>query len=283
MGCDETAGWLVLNALTRLSGMEWVGSATASPASDDRTGPAGRLESGKSGRAAAQTKPSRKASPGRGTARQTEQAAKAPPSVLPEVTSKTHDAIDERVAAWLASGNKTAAGNLGEQVALRALERLGYQVLVTQWDLQGAVPSILGYPTRMNPEDFIVITPNGEYSSMNSKASTTERTSKILASGDLKAPRMGKDQDNEQYYSTRAGLQSPLEGKSFGRAIKVDLVHKQAQVFDIGDDRRLTPVGDPIDVLSDIAAVCLRFPKEMPPPIGPNSAEKYAKKYTGSS
>jgi hypothetical protein len=218
MGCDETAGWLVLNALTHLSGMEWLGS-----------------------------------------------------------DAETHAAIDARVEAWRAAGNKTAAGNLGEQVAMRTLEKLGYQVLVTQRDLQGAVPLILDKPTRINPEDFIVITPEGEYSSVNAKASMTERTSQILASGDFKAPRMGKSQNSEQYYAMRVGLLSPLDGgQPFGKVIKVDLIHKQAQVFDIGDDRRLTPVGEPVDVLSDIAAVCLQWPEgNIPPPIGPLSAETY--------
>ena len=54
--------------------------------------------------------------------------------------------------------------------------------------------------------------------------------------------------------------------------MKVDLVHKAAHVFEIDTDGHLSPVGEPVNVLADIVAVCLQNPDKMPAPTGPNVA-----------
>jgi hypothetical protein len=166
-----------------------------------------------------------------------------------------------------------AIGNLGEQVAMRALARMDYTVLVSQSDLKAAAPGIVGKFTRMNPEDLVAVDPDNRFTTINVKASAAEKTSTTTPAGNLSAPPMGKGQNLEQYYSTRAELLSPLDGgKAFGQVMKVDLVNKKAQIFEILDDGRLGAIGKPIDVLADIVAVCLQHKDTMPAPTGPNVA-----------
>jgi hypothetical protein len=184
--------------------------------------------------------------------------------------------IDRRVAAFRAEKDNANVGNLSEHVAMRVLERLGYQIVATQNDLHGGVAQIVGEPTRLNPEDFVVVTKDGRLSTVNSKGAYTERSSRVNADGNLSAPRMDRAQREALYHEQRAGLISPLEGTPFAQAVKVDLVNKLAQVFEIGADRRLTPVGEPISVLADIADVCSQFPDKIDPPDGPNLAESAA-------
>jgi hypothetical protein len=204
-------------------------------------------------------------------------AKSAPASLRPAVTSATEAAVDARVAAWRLAGNNTAVGNLGEQVAMRVLRRIGYDVLVTQGDLSGAVPSIVDRVTRMNPEDIVAESPDNRLTTVNVKATASESKSRLTADGDLATPQMSKGQNLEEYYSTRAGLLSPLdEGKSFGQVMKVDLVRKLAQVFEIDASGILHPVGKPVDVLADIVAVCLQNPEAMPAPVGPNVSQQNA-------
>lgn len=178
--------------------------------------------------------------------------------------------IDAQVSVWRAANNTTAIGNLGEQVAVRVLERMDYQVLATQSDLQAGVWNIVGAPTRMNPEDLLVITPDGKYATVNVKTSTTPKTSSIRRDGNLAAPSMSKGQATTEYHTKRADLLSPIDGEAFGLVVKVDLVHKQAQVLEI-NDRRQYQLGEPVDVLDDLAAVVEQFPAgDVPPPSGPN-------------
>ena len=73
----------------------------------------------------------------------------------------TEDVVNARIADWRKHGNHVAVGNLGEQVALAVLVQLKYEVLATQDDLKGGVAEIVGRATRMNPEDFMCITPDG--------------------------------------------------------------------------------------------------------------------------
>lgn len=192
-------------------------------------------------------------------------------TALQGVRAGLTSAIDAQVAVWQAANNTTAIGNLGEHVAVRVLERMGYQVLATQADLQGGVPTIVGAPTRMNPEDLLVITPDGRYSTVNVKTSTTEKTSSIRRDGNLAAPAMSKGQAETEYHTQRADLLSPIDGEAFGMVLKVDLVHKQAQALEINDGRQ-RHLGEPINVLDDLAAVASQFPAwDVPPPSGPNA------------
>jgi hypothetical protein len=167
-----------------------------------------------------------------------------------------------------------ALGNLAEQVTLRLLRRLDYEVLATQRDLQGGVANIVGHSTRSNPEDFVVVTPDGRLATVNSKAAYMQATTRLTVAGNLVTPRVHRTQRGVGYSTSRAALLSPLDGDSFALIVKVDLVHGLAQVFEIGDDGRLTPVAAPVDVSEDIGAVCVAHPGRMPPPIGPNSGEE---------
>jgi hypothetical protein len=273
MGCDEPVGSLVVRAILAAIGLDWVGSpatpGTARASSGHQSAATSKAASRrpKSGRRAT-SEPARAAeSPD--WARQTVKAP--PPSLRPAVTQATEAAVDQRVEAWRAAGNNTAIGNLGEQVALRVLGRLGYDVLAAQDDLKGAVSDIVGKVTRMNPEDFVAVAPDNRYTTINVKATASESTSLRTATGDLSTPRMSKGQNLEHYYSTRAGLLSPLDdGASFGQVMKVDLVHKTAQLFEIDEAGKLSASGKPIGVLEDVVAVCLQNPDTMPAPVGPN-------------
>ncbi len=269
MGCDESVGELVARAILTLFGMDWVG--TPQTASQDAAPPGkqpavkspmkdrtGGRSPGRAGSATTAGQPSLKSGP-------------APKRAA--VSLATETAINDRIEAWRIARNTVAIGNLGEQVAMRALARSGYEVLVSQDDLKGAVPGIVGKPTRMNPEDFVAVTPDNRFTSLNVKATASESTSTITPSGDLSTPSMSKGQNLEQYYSTRAEFLSPLEGgKAFGQVMKVDLINKQAQVFEISETGRLSAVGKPIDVLADIAAVCALYRDTMAAPVGPNVA-----------
>lgn len=249
--------------------MGWVDSLGPTQAS--KTGTGGKAPSERSTKARARTapRPSTKV-----TTADVQRVAKSPPqSLRPAVTRATAAAIDARIDAWRSARNTTAIGNLGEQVAMRALERLGYEVMATQADLKGAVPAIVGKVTRMNPEDLIAVTQDDRFTTVNVKATASETTSRVTAGGDLSTPAMSKGQNLEQYYSTRAELLSPLDddGKAFGQVMKVDLVNKLAQVFEIDPDGHLSPVDKPVDVLADIVAVCLQFPGTVDAPVGPNA------------
>lgn len=243
LGCDETADGMVADALKANAGLSWIDSSTQ-----------GSEPAGQAGR--------------NGTRNTTRQGL----SALPGVRAGIANAIDAQVSAWRADNNTTAMGNLGEQVAVRVLERMGYQVLATQADLQGGVPTIVGSPTRMNPEDLLVVTPDGRYSTVNVKTSTTEKTSSIRRDGNLKAPAMSEGQAKTEYHTKRADLLSPIDGDAFGMVLKVDLVHKQAQVLEINDGRQRHS-GEPMNVLEDLAAVVSQFPAgDVPPPSGPNAS-----------
>ena len=271
MGCDEPVGSLVARAILTMIELGWIGGSALPEAQSLGAG----SRSGKSSGSTAAKESAKAASkpPKTSTTASTslQRLSNAPPPLRPAVTLATEMKIDERVAAWRQARNYVAIGNLGEQVAIRALARARYDILATQGDLQAAVADIVGTITRMNPEDLIAVTPDNRYTTINVKATASESTSGSTAAGNLATPRMSKGQNLEQYYSTRAGLLSPLEdGKSFGQVMKVDLIHKQAQIFDIGTDGRLSPAGKPVDVLADIVAVCLQHPESMPAPSGPN-------------
>lgn len=196
------------------------------------------------------------------------------PSSSDRGAPRTTAAVDGRIRAWRTSGDTVALGNLAEHVSLRLLPRLGYEVLVVQRDLQGAVPDIVGHSTRSNPEDFVVITPDGRLATVNSKAAYASGSARLTANGNLSAPRMGRRQREVEYSTSRATLLSPLCGDSFAQVLKIDLVHKLAQVFEIEENRRLTPVDRPVDVWGDILEICRQYPTRIAAPIGPNSAEE---------
>ena len=184
----------------------------------------------------------------------------------------TEDVVNARIAEWRARGNHVAIGNLGEQVALSVLVQLEYEVLATQDDLKGGVAKIVDRSTRMNPEDFICITPDGRLVTVNCKAAVSERSAGIASGGNLKPARLSRGQDQAPYYSERAGLISPLDGAmTDAQVMKVDLVHKCAQLFDLGEDGTQKPASAVIPVAGEIAAICARYPDGMiPAPLGPN-------------
>lgn len=254
MGCDESVSDAVVIALLTLVGMDWIAGAP-SQAEHDRRGASPDAKSAVSAAEAQRLVDAGPAPRGQAVARETEAA------------------VDARWKSWRRDANYVAIGNLGEQVALRALTRMGYEVLVTQDDLKGAVSDIVGRVTRMNPEDLIAVDPNGRYVTVNVKTTASESTSGMTPTGDLSKPRMSKGQNLEQYYSTRAELLSSLEGgTAFGQVVKVDLVHKLAQVFDVEGNGQLSRVGNPVRVLEDIVLVCDQNPDVMPPPTGPSIA-----------
>jgi len=172
----------------------------------------------------------------------------------------------ERIDAWFAARDFVAIGNLGEQVAVRLLVESDYQVLATQDDLMGGVANILDRPANENPEDFIVIDPDGRLLTVNSKAAVSVRSCRITAEGNLKPPAMRKQSDVE-YYSLRAGLISPLNGaQTHGQVVKVDLLHLKAQFFEIEDDGRLTAIARPADVADHVTGVLDEYSARVPPP-----------------
>ncbi len=171
-----------------------------------------------------------------------------------------------RIEAWRSSRDYVAIGNLGEQVTAQLLVDLDYQILATQDDLVGGVANILDRPATENPEDFIVIDPDGRLITVNSKASVSSRTCRLTSEGDLKPPSL-RGQGDISYYSMRAGLISPLDGaETHGQVVKVDLVHLKAQVFEIEDDGKLTKYSPPVDVTEIVDAILNQHTGRVPPP-----------------
>lgn len=171
----------------------------------------------------------------------------------------------DRIEGWQREHNMVAIGNLGEQVALRVLQRRGYQILATQEDLRGGVETILEMPTRMKPEDFVCVTPDDRLVTVNSKATVSARISGIGRDGNLRRPRIGKGQNAPEYMSVRGGLPSPIEGEVDGQVLKVDLVVMLAQLFEFDDRRRAHPCGALEEIADDVVTVLRRFPKGSPP------------------
>jgi hypothetical protein len=143
---------------------------------------------------------------------------------------------------------------------------LDYNMLGAQDDFVGMVPEVLGMSTHANPEDFIAVDPEGHLVTVNSKASVSERACRITKSGDLSAPRLAGGQNLREYSTLRANLISPIDGDSFAQVVKVDLLHMKAQVFQIGDDGRLSVLDPPHDVAALAAEVFAVFPEHIPPP-----------------
>lgn len=172
-----------------------------------------------------------------------------------------------RIDSWYAARDFVAIGNLGEQVAVRLLVQSNYHVLATQDDLLGGVANILERPASENPEDFIVIDPDGRLLTVNSKATVSARSSRLTRDGNLNAPRM-RGQSAVDYYSLRAGLLSPLDGaQTHGQVVKVDLVHLKAQVFEMQDDGRSTPIDTPVDIGCVVREVLDEYSGRVPPPM----------------
>lgn len=171
----------------------------------------------------------------------------------------------ERIEGWRRDHNMVAIGNLGEWVALRLLHRWGYQILATQEDLRGGVENILEIPTRMNPEDFVCVTPDGRFVTVNSKATVSARTSGFGRDGNLRRPRIGKAQSALDYTTVRGGLQSPVDGEVDGQVLKVDLVVMSAQLFEFDDGRRAHACGAVENIADDVAAALAQFPDGSPP------------------
>ena len=124
MGCDETAGELVVKALLKLAGIESLVKGLES--SRDPSGQRGARGGGPHDRGAARGK-GRKPAVGpsprdllRAEARKAQQ--NRTPSARPATDLALEQVLDARVAEWHRSGNTVTAGNLGEQIALRVLE-----------------------------------------------------------------------------------------------------------------------------------------------------------------
>jgi hypothetical protein len=175
----------------------------------------------------------------------------------------------DRIEGWRREHNMVAIGNLGEQVALRVLHRRGYPILATQEDLRGGVENILEISTRMNPEDFVCVTPDGRLVTVNSKATVSARASGFSREGDLRRPRVAKGQNAVDYTTVRGGLPSPIEGDVDGQVIKVDLVVMLAQLFEFDDRGRTHARGAVEDIADDVIAVLRQFPDGPPP--GPSA------------
>ncbi|RNI25084.1 hypothetical protein [Flexivirga caeni] len=158
--------------------------------------------------------------------------------------------LHPKILAWRNARNYTAIGNLGEHIAFQILEDLGYQILATQDDLVGGVSNILEIPTRMNPEDFIVIAPDSRLLTVNAKAVASRSTSGRRKDGSLRRVHLSRGQGTVDYNTTRAELISPLDGETDGQIIKIDLLLMEAQIFDIMDDATHTPASDIIDITS---------------------------------
>lgn len=174
--------------------------------------------------------------------------------------------LSERLDTWRRSRNWVAVGNLGEQVTLRLLESLGYQVLGTQDDYLGMVSDVLGEGTSAHPEDFIAIDQEGRLLTVNSKATASPCSCRITREGHLSTPRIARNQTAMAYSTLRANLVSPLEGDSYAQVVKVDLLNAKAQVFETGCDGRLTHLGSPVDVADFVAEIMREHPDSMPPP-----------------
>lgn len=174
--------------------------------------------------------------------------------------------LGERLDGWRRARNWVAVGNLGEQVTLRLLESLGYQVLGTQDDYLGMVPDVLGEGVTAHPEDFIAIDTEGRLLTVNSKATASPRSCCITRDGNLSTPRITRVQTEVPYSTLRANLVSPLEGDSYAQVVKIDLLNAKAQVFEIGSDGRLNRLGTPIDVAALVAEILSDHPESMPPP-----------------
>lgn len=159
-----------------------------------------------------------------------------------------------------------AIGNLGEHIAGRLLASLGYQILGAQDDFLGMVPDVLDTPTRAKPEDFIAIDAEQRLLTVNSKASVSPRACRLLQSGDLSKPQIGRLQRAIDYTTQRASLISPLDGDAYSQVVKVDLINMKAQIFDIEEDGRLNRHGSPHDIGAFAAAVLADFPDFIPPP-----------------
>lgn len=175
-----------------------------------------------------------------------------------------------RIDTWRAARDFVSIGNLGEQITAHLLVALDYQILATQDDLMGGVANILERPANENPEDFIVVDPEGRLITVNSKATISPRTSRLTAEGNLRAPSI-RGQNRIDYYSMRAGLISPLEGaETHGQVVKVDLVHLKAQIFEIEDDGTLNPLASPVDIENLVEEVMAAHSGRIPPPKSEN-------------
>lgn len=269
MGCDETAGELVVKALLDLVGIESLVKALEGgrdPSDQRGVGHGRHNDRGSSrGKGAKPTAAPSARDRLRADARKAQQNRTPPDRTATD--SALEQALDARVAEWHRTGNTVAAGNLGEHIALRVLESQRYTVLVTQADLHGAIPDIVGRHTRMNAEDFAAVAPDGRYMTVNAKARMTEGG--LLKDGSLAAPRIGSKQRAAGYSTERAALVSPLEGEAFGQVVEVDLVSKTAQIFDINDDRSLTPASEPISILHEALDIASKHSDAVPAPIGP--------------
>jgi hypothetical protein len=137
--------------------------------------------------------------------------------------------------------------------------------MATQEDLRGGVQNILEMPTRMNPEDFVCVTPDERLVTVNSKATVSAQISRMDRDGNLRPPRTAKGQKTLEYITVRGGLLSPIEGEVDGQVLKVDLVIMRAQLFEFDDCRRAHPDGAVEDIADDVVAVLRQFPEGSPP------------------
>ena len=270
MGCDEPIGALVVNALLNGRYQDWLGvqmtaegGSPAKPA--EPTAPPTRKRQPPS-------KAAKKPATSRRAPKDLAVAKKGPSSRRAAINDAAVQAVDQRLRDWLANNQHEQAGNLGEQVALRVLQSQRYEVMATQALMKGGIRDIVGEPTRMNAEDFVVVTPDGRLATVNSKAVYSERSSKVLADGNLRSPSIGQAQRAMTYARERANLLSPIEGNPYSIVIEVDLVAKLAQFFEIADDLTMVRVGEPISVLDDIVTVCARHRDDMPAPFASDDA-----------
>ena len=95
--------------------------------------------------------------------------------------------LPDRVDGWLRTRNYVAAGNLGEQIAIRSMKSLGYDLLGGQDDFLGMVSEVLGDTTQDKPEDMIAIDPGGRLVTVNTKASLSARSCLISNGPRLRA------------------------------------------------------------------------------------------------
>lgn len=128
------------------------------------------------------------------------------------------------------------------------------------------VPEVLGETTRDNPEDFVAIEPGGRLTTVNSKASITEKSCRLLRTGHLAAPRLARGQNKTYYATRRAQLISPIDGHAFAQVIKVDLLHLLAQVFEIEIDGRMSRASNALDISTYVDDVLLTYPDRVPAP-----------------